>query len=269
MRHVDFKEPDDIPENEWYKNWKVKATKETQKVIEAYLKEEPYDFKPAIWGEVKDYLIKLFNRKCAYCESKFSHIAFGDVEHYRPKKGVTGNAQHKGYYWLAYHLRNLFPSCERCNRGGAKMNNFPVDADSYIYRHDENLDKENPLLLNPYDDYPDEDDLKFAPPVKGTPLGTVTHKSKKGEISIKIYKLDREDLNTERSQEQANVLNDILLRFVRRESVAPILGEIEKGLREYSAALLVVADEWVGEVDESIKEYKRARRESENGDADK
>jgi hypothetical protein len=36
---------------------------------------------------VKTALQKAQHDKCAFCESKFSHIAYGDVEHFRPKAG--------------------------------------------------------------------------------------------------------------------------------------------------------------------------------------
>src|SRR5205085_10917652 len=209
MRHVEFKEPDiNDPNNAWYEGWKERATEETQKAIEAYETGAAYEFKQNIWREVKDYLFKLFNFKCAYCESKVKHVSSGDVEHFRPKQRVEGNETHRGYYWLAYTLRNLFPSCERCNRAG-KMNKFPVEADSYVYGPDEDLSREHPLLLNPYDDDYPEKDLRFAPPINGIPIGTVTSSTPKGETSIKVYKLDRDELNTERSSAQANTLKDL------------------------------------------------------------
>ena len=36
-------------------------------------------------SEIKDALEKETHGKCAYCESKFKHIAFGDIEHILPK----------------------------------------------------------------------------------------------------------------------------------------------------------------------------------------
>jgi len=37
--------------------------------------------------DVKAALKAMQHDKCAFCESKVSHIAYGDVEHYRPKGG--------------------------------------------------------------------------------------------------------------------------------------------------------------------------------------
>ncbi len=53
--------------------------------------------------DVRDALIKIYSKKCAYCEqrSEFYH-----VEHYRPKKT---------YYWLAFSWDNLLYVCPICN----------------------------------------------------------------------------------------------------------------------------------------------------------
>jgi hypothetical protein len=82
-------------------------------------------FDSAIYGALKDSLKSYFAAKCAYCESSFDAVAWGDVEHYRPKRGVSGE-DHRGYYWLAYNERNLLPSCQLCNQGKGKRNQFPI-----------------------------------------------------------------------------------------------------------------------------------------------
>jgi hypothetical protein len=38
---------------------------------------------------VKNKLIKAQLGKCVFCESKVAHIAYGDVEHFRPKAAYT------------------------------------------------------------------------------------------------------------------------------------------------------------------------------------
>jgi hypothetical protein len=47
--------------------------------------------------------------KCALCESKVTHIAYGDVEHFRPKAAYRQSPDdplvRPGYYWLAYERR--------------------------------------------------------------------------------------------------------------------------------------------------------------------
>ena len=55
-----------------------------------------------------------------FCESKVSHIAYGDVEHFRPKAGYRQRPEdplvQPGYYWLAYEWSNLLFCCQLCNQ---------------------------------------------------------------------------------------------------------------------------------------------------------
>jgi hypothetical protein len=93
--------------------------------------ERTFKFDSSIYGakSVKMALIKAQHDKCAFCESKVGHIAFGDVEHYRPKGGVrqndTGPLEQPGYFWLAYAWENLFFACQLCNQS-FKKNLFPL-----------------------------------------------------------------------------------------------------------------------------------------------
>ena len=116
-----------------------------------------------------------FHGKCAYCETYIAQTQQGDIEHFRPKLGVTDEDDniieveyepdrpepHKGYYWLAYDWRNLLPSCAFCNRprtvDGKKIgkhNRFPVNG-SHATCPDE-IGGEEPLLINPLEDDPEE-----------------------------------------------------------------------------------------------------------------
>lgn len=71
------------------------------------------------WNDAKDAL-KLecggMNARCAYCESSTSVVAFGDVEHFRPKSV---------YWWLAYCYDNYTFSCQICNQKH-KGDKFPL-----------------------------------------------------------------------------------------------------------------------------------------------
>lgn len=73
------------------------------------------------------YILRnLFYNKCAYCE-KIDYKP--DVEHFRPKKGVTNpNGNKHGYYWLCYNWTNLLPACSKCNSGQGKWNKFPISG---------------------------------------------------------------------------------------------------------------------------------------------
>lgn len=59
------------------------------------------------WGVVKPQLFKEAFHKCAYCETPTTVVAYGDVEHYRPKSV---------YWWLAYVYDNYLASCMICNQ---------------------------------------------------------------------------------------------------------------------------------------------------------
>lgn len=54
--------------------------------------------------------------KCAYCEGPTDLVAYGDVEHFRPKSV---------YWWLAYCYDNHLFACQICNQG-FKGDRFPV-----------------------------------------------------------------------------------------------------------------------------------------------
>ncbi|MGH8079703.1 MAG: hypothetical protein ACREP7_03935 [Lysobacter sp.] len=75
-----------------------------------------YAFSAYKGADVAAAMFELFYGKCAYCEGFHSASSPTDVEHYRPKAGVEGEAAHRGYWWLAADWANLLPSCILCNR---------------------------------------------------------------------------------------------------------------------------------------------------------
>jgi uncharacterized protein (TIGR02646 family) len=76
---------------------------------------EKHAFKSSRWKEAKPQLLLETGGKCAYCEAPTSMVAFGDVEHYRPKSI---------YWWLAYCYENYLASCALCNQA-FKKDKFP------------------------------------------------------------------------------------------------------------------------------------------------
>lgn len=52
------------------------------------------------WSVTKKQLLRETNDMCAYCESHTTVVAFGDVEHFRPKSI---------YWWLAYVYDTILP----------------------------------------------------------------------------------------------------------------------------------------------------------------
>ena len=84
----------------------------------------------SIWGDAKASFIAAQYGKCVFCESRFTAVAHGDVEHFRPKSGFVakaGTAMKKpGYWWLAYDWHNYWASCQICNQTH-KKNLFPLE----------------------------------------------------------------------------------------------------------------------------------------------
>lgn len=94
---------------------------EMKAALSYYVKFDPlapkakgYSFTQYKGYDVTQALSRLFHNKCAYCESDLGDAM--DVEHFRPKGGVTGVKAHKGYWWLAHRWTNLLPSCAACNQ---------------------------------------------------------------------------------------------------------------------------------------------------------
>jgi len=150
------------------------------------------------------------NPKCSYCESYSEATAPLQVEHYRPKKGInpkdTAGYEHPGYYWLGLEWTNLLLSCPTCNGKGAKGIRFPIRGSraapaypvelsegakvlnrQFCNAADAPLVDENPLLLNPEIDHP-EDYLTFD--VNGNIIAH-GHDLPRGRSTIKICKLNR------------------------------------------------------------------------------
>lgn len=129
---------------------------ELQNKIRAGQKLERQDF-PHYWlnNDVKEPLWELHHGKCCYCERKREIRRESDVEHYRPKSGVTGENNHPGYWWLAYEWTNYLYSCKPCNET-YKRNFFPLlEGSARAVGPDQDISIERPVLINPIDDDPE------------------------------------------------------------------------------------------------------------------
>lgn len=204
MIYVEPQKPDD--------KWLEKAKKATGEITEEFNMKKDISsssFKPKVWKDLKAHLEKVFQNKCSYCEGKCKAGAHFTVEHYRPKSEVTfhednnskekvkrrtrdGQEQeHPGYYWLAYNYENLLLSCTICNEN--KSTRFPIlQEKNRAYCPDDKLDTEEPFLLNPIKDKDIEEHITFG--IGGMAAGT----SERGEKTIEICNLNREDLLTAR-----------------------------------------------------------------------
>jgi 5-methylcytosine-specific restriction endonuclease McrA len=115
--------------------------------------------------EIKDALMKETYHKCAYCESKITHIDYGDIEHIEPKSKVPL----KTFTW-----ENLTIGCAKCNQNKKEY-------------YDTSLP-----LLNPYSDTPEEK-IRFLGPYP-------TFLDDRSHITIRTLKLDRPELIERRSE---------------------------------------------------------------------
>jgi len=153
-----------------------------------------FDFDSKIYAHktVKAALRKAQHDKCCFCESKVTHISYGDVEHFRPKAGVRQRSgtslERPGYYWLAYEWSNLFFSCQLCNQR-YKENLFPLKKPADRAKsHNDDLHAEKPMFINPTEDVRKyisfREEVIFA--VDDNPRGKAT---------IRALGLDRDELN--------------------------------------------------------------------------
>lgn len=84
---------------------------------------------------LKAHLVQEAHGKCIYCESKITHVYFGDIEHIRPKSKFPNER---------LNLENLSLACARCNNAKAEFWNDDVP------------------LLNPYQDEPKDEIFVFG-----------------------------------------------------------------------------------------------------------
>ena len=184
-----------------------------------------------IWGELKQHLFELFDGKCAYCESRVQHVDHGTVDHYRPKGAVHGEPSHPGYHWLSHEPENLLPACGLCNETG-KRTRFPVRDGTRAHRPAD-LAREQPLLLSPYRDAPQEH-LRFLP------RGDVAGITDRGDETIELCQLRRLEAQREAAQEQLET--DLWIEAARERSFREVclkrLDVLLEGEEEYSAALV-------------------------------
>lgn len=234
-----------------------KGQKETKRAIGFYKKEKNSDksfsFNAYRDKSIKKALEELFHGKCAYCESSYAETQPVDVEHWRPKGQVklgNGNVSKPGYYWLAADWDNLLPSCIDCNREReqtiepegknrsiGKKDKFPIEGNKFPIVGDRlkypgNLELENPLILHPCKDQPQEH-LQF----KETEQGVIAQakftapkvRSNRGLTSIEVYALNR----TKLVQKRKAVCKLIKAQIQRvKEHILDLDGDLPEPMRE-------------------------------------
>jgi uncharacterized protein (TIGR02646 family) len=157
--------------------------------------------------------------KCMYCESKVSHVYFGDVEHIRPK--AEGKYPHLQFEWS-----NLGYCCAQCNN--AKKDEF---------------DEACPLI-DPYSEDPADHLFAFGPMVK------YRKGSERGALTITTIDLNRVELVEKRGVRISEMQNAIDACFrTRSDTVRKTLLEAlqqenaaEREFSMFAAALMAAND---------------------------
>jgi|RhiMetdeSRZDD1v2_1073273.scaffolds.fasta_scaffold515791_2 hypothetical protein len=247
-----------------FKEWQEVAETATQALVDwaaahpVKKKGESLPVDEDVYRALKPYLKCYFQGKCAYCESDFDAVAWGDVEHYRPKRAVTG-AVHPGYYWMAYAENNLMPSCQLCNQGIGKRNYFPIAGVRAMSKADD-LGLELPLLLNPYEKLDCGEDcnhLRHVIEESGydvLPTGYVEGLTPRGVESVKLYALNRQGLVKRRKKNQNNAIK-ALKAAVGTPALKAEWRALFDGEQEHATAVRAVAICW-------LQAYKRQLEES-------
>lgn len=147
------------------------------------------------------------HKKCCYCEGRLT-TSFNDVEHYRPKcraDRAPGSDLTHGYWWLAFTWNNLMFACASCNRTG-KNDQFPLAHDAMPLMPEQSAPgDENPLLLDPCSSINPVEHIVFALEL-GQWVAKARNNSVQGEATIKVCKLNSQDLLENRKYHIENVI---------------------------------------------------------------
>jgi len=146
--------------------------------------------------KIKEALVTMFHGKCAYCESKLTHVSYGEIEHFYPKSAYPD----KTFTW-----ENLLLSCSICNNTNHKGVKFPLD------------DRDNPLLIDPTDGVTNPiDHLTFLWD-EAALTASVYGRDLRGQTVVDIFDLNgtrgRVDLLKMRSREVKQLMT--LLKFAQ------------------------------------------------------
>lgn len=201
-------------------DFEQKAERRRREVVKARREGRKIPWESKFWSGYKEHFSAAQHAKCALCEERVMVVAYGDVEHYRPKDAVwelQEEGQERpnlssvkgrkrtllssdGYWWLGYAWENWFLACAICNQAW-KGAYFPVADESSRTLPPDPDAREKPLLLHPYIGPDPSRHLKF------TRAGGVEPRprSKHGRESIRIYGLNRPQLVRARAAKAEDV----------------------------------------------------------------
>ena len=240
-----------------FQTWKDKAKTATD-VANAAKNKAGFEYDNALWTELKQYLFVISKGKCGYCEQKVTGVYAGDVEHYRPKKKVTDDPNHPGYYWLAYDERNYVPVCQKCNGARAKANHFPLDPNSKrASAPGADLSLEQPLLVNPLGSEDPTTHFAFVGPEGGKEFGKIIGVTEAGKKSSEIYHLNRSELIEDRRDAYTTMTaNKSLLEAGWQTVSQQLMTQYKLGIKEFTLVIRAVLSNWLQEI--RIKQQQSA-----------
>jgi hypothetical protein len=163
--------------------------------------------RPALWA--------VGHMKCWYSEASLQECE-GHVEHYRPKKRLTG-AGHGGYWWRAFDWRNLRLAHPTVNRRKTdyltgklvgKGSYFPLRHEARRASNRAEEANEEPILLDPV--VPSDTRLICFAEESGAPRPRYSKEknewlNQRAEDSIEYYHLDEGSWNAKRADRMAEV----------------------------------------------------------------
>lgn len=133
-------------------------------------------------ADIKSALIAETHGKCAYCEAKLLHIAFGDVEHIAPKSRDVN---------LTFVWTNLTLACDKCNTFKSKSE----------------------FIVDPYTEDPEELFNFIGPMILGVP------NSEKAVNTEKVLQLNRGEL-VERRIARIQTVSSLIILIKHTKSEA-------------------------------------------------
>lgn len=157
----------------------------------------------------KEALKKASFEKCIYCESKVTHIYYGDVEHIKPKIKFPE---------LEFEWTNLGFVCAKCN--GIKTDKFD----------------ENTPFIDPYIENPEDHIIALGPIIQQK------QGSEKGELTICEIGLNRPQLIERRKEKIDQIGKTIIACFrtnnqtLKNNALAELKKEAEDN-KEYSLCI--------------------------------
>lgn len=156
--------------------------------------------------EIKSVLIEETNGKCAYCESKLLHIAYGDIEHIIPKSTKAE---------VAFEWDNLTLACDVCNTNKSDKFSFGVG------------------FIDPYLKDPAEHFYFLGPIVYAKPGDA------DARLTEETLKLNRPELVERRSQRMRYLRDQVeVIRLAPahlRDTLIQVLNEEANADKEYAA----------------------------------